>query len=272
MSIRQPAVAGQFYPADKEKLEYMIDSFLDRTKPVDLPGKLKGLIVPHAGYIFSGPIAAVGFKQLQSQNIKEAVVVLAGTSHQTFFEGLVFPEYKTFETPLGRVEVEELARKILQGKKGVVISDIPHKFEHSLEVELPFLQKTVSSFTIVPLLFGEGDYQQAAEILTLLFNELPHSKPVYLIVSADLSHYETYLAAKEIDSQTSRAINSLKPEEIPPEGTCGIKAIQAVLVLAQKAGWKIRLLDCRNSGDITGDKLQVVGYGAFAIYDPEIKK
>ncbi len=266
---REPAVAGTFYPAEKERLAHLVERFLDRAREVEVPGGLKGVIVPHAGYVFSGPVAATGFKLVQKQHLKNPIVILTGASHQAFFEGLVFPEYTAFETPLGKIQVEESAREILKKYPEVVISDIPHKFEHSLEVELPFLQKVISSFTIVPLLFGEGDYHRAGEILVELYNQLPSDRQLFLVVSTDLSHYQTYLAAKELDSQTCRAIVSLQPERIPLEGACGRRALQAILVLAQKAGWKIQLLDCRNSGDITGNKIQVVGYAAFAIFNPK---
>lgn len=278
--VREPAVAGQFYPADPQALQEQVDEFLANAQAVQAQGEIFGLLLPHAGYQFSGQVAAFGAKALEGKHFD--TIILIGNSHTERFDGIsVFPA-GFFKTPLGEIEIDnELAKKIMAENKRIFFKESAHQKEHSLEVELPFLQKTLQNFKIVPILFGNSggeDYKILAQAL------LKHiqNKNVLLLASSDLSHYPPYEKANYADKKTmgailtgevselEKTIRDLEKEGIEGAVTfaCGIDAIKTVMLVA--AGLEedeIKLLNYANSGDAEGgDKSRVVGYGAIGFF------
>lgn len=262
--IRNPAVAGQFYPADATILKKEIQTYLDEVKPVSFVSsdRPKAIVVPHAGYIYSAAVAASVYKHLipLKQQIKR--VVLLGPSHRVAFQGLAVPESGIFNTPLGNINVDQDAISRLTELPQVIVSERAHRDEHSLEVQLPFLQAVLSDFTLVPIVVGDAEPQQVAEAINLFWDV----DSTLVVISTDLSHYHTYDEARELDRHTSEAICNLKPELIGYDDACGRNGINGMLTLAKQKDLQVEMLDLRNSGDTAGSKDRVVGYGAYAIY------
>ena len=265
--VREPAVAGQFYPGKKAELTKMIDGFLAQVKGEPI-GKLRALICPHAGYIYSGPTAAYAYKQLVGRDI-QTVIILA-PSHTAYFQGASVPDADAYRTPLGLVEISLLADELAKGKPFVRAPKVrirggregtPHTYEHSLEVQLPFLQKVLKDFRLVPVVFGQVDPQAVAGKLADRLDD-----KTLLIASSDLSHYKPYDEAIGIDRKCIDAIRRLDTKGIDREQACGRGPILTLMHLAKKKGWKVQLLDYRNSGDTAGDKSGVVGYAAIAFF------
>jgi AmmeMemoRadiSam system protein B len=274
--LRFSAVAGQFYPEEKRELERMIDGFLKEVKIPEIEGEVFGLILPHAGYVFSGFVAAHGFKLISEKNFKD--VILIGDSHYEYFDGVSIWEKGFWETPLGKIRVnEELAKKILSYSKRFFIRDSAHLFEHSLEVQLPFLQKVLKDFEIVPIIFGSED-KDWKELAKAILNSM--EKNTLVIASSDLSHYPPYEVAKKVDSETIEAILKCDPREFskkmeelkenfPDVDTfaCAQDSIKTILEISKQKKAKAKLLKYQNSGEsIFGDKFQVVGYSAICFY------
>lgn len=279
LPIRKPAVAGQFYPADKKELEELIDYFLAKVRTEGVEGEILGLILPHAGYQFSGQVAAFGFKNLIGKEID--TVILIGNSHYEQFNGVsVYPK-GFFETPFGRVSIDsELANSIIKESERIFFKESAHLNEHSLEVQLPFLQKVLKNFKIVPILFGnvqKEDYQILAEAILKNIK----GKNILIIASSDLSHYPSYEAAKYADNELIEAILTGEIEEVERKITqlekknisnaftfaCGIDAIKTLMFIEKELGAnKIKLLKYANSGDILEDKSRVVGYAAIGFF------
>ncbi len=261
--IRQPAVAGMFYPAERATLQSTVRSLLDDNKTQTVDSRsLQGLIVPHAGYVYSGPVAAVGYScmaQLE-QDCHYTVVILA-PSHRVWFSGAVLPTASAFRTPLGDVTVAEEAAMLLDTSQ-VSTSDEAHREEHAIEVHLPFLQSVLRDFSIIPLLLGEAD----AEVLVDDIGSL-HIPNMLVIVSSDLSHYEPYEQAVRHDRETIARSIAREPRGIGGSDACGCIPIHVVQAMAVRAGWHLRLLDYRNSGDTAGDRSAVVGYAAIGIWE-----
>lgn len=258
--LRPPAVAGQFYPEEKKELEKMIDDYLSKAKPPEIEGEIFGLILPHAGYIFSGPVAAYGFKAISNQNFETVIII--GDSHYERFEGVSLWPAGFWQTPLGKVEVDkDLAQKILSASERFLVRDSAHLFEHSLEVEIPFLQKTLKNFKILPIVFGseDEDWPKLAEAIL----ENIRGKKVLIIASSDLSHYLPYQEAQKIDEKTLEAILRGDFQNLE---ACGKDSIKTLMEIAKNLGAKAKLLKYANSGDTAGDKSQVVGYAALAFY------
>lgn len=259
--IRPPAVADMFYPADEKVLKKMILGYL---KEVDLPkmdGKLKAIIAPHAGYVYSASIAAYAYKLLEKldQNIQWKILLL-GPSHRVFLNGVAVSDFKKWETPFGEVEIRDIRDEIGDNE---LIVDLPgaDAEEHSLEVQVPFLQTVLGNFVIYPLMLGDLNTKALAEYLT----EFCKRDDVIVVVSSDLSHYMEYNEAKEIDLETCKSISEIDIEGMQNRGdACGKMGILTLLHVARELKWKCKLLDYRNSGDTAGTKDQVVGYGAFA--------
>ena len=264
--VREPAVAGRFYPGDKAKLARMIDGFLGQVTGEKV-SKVRALICPHAGYVYSGPTAAYAYKQLAGTDVR-TVIVLA-PSHTARFTGASIPNADAYRTPLGLVQLSPLAETLAATKPFVRAptcrvrggQGTPHALEHSLEVQLPFLQTVLKTFQLVPVVYGQVDPKAVAEKLA------PHlDDHTLLIASSDLSHYKPYAAAMRTDRKCIDAIRSLDTSAIQPEQACGRGPILTVMHLAKAKGWKVRLLDYRNSGDPAGDKSAVVGYAAIAFF------
>lgn len=256
-SIRSAAVAGTFYPANTTKLQRMVTDFLREAKTEQT--SLKALIAPHAGYIYSGPVAASAYARLASQAESIKRVVLIGPAHRVGFVGIAAPNSTVFETPLGRITIANDAIDQLLAFPWVKRSDHPHLQEHSLEVHLPFLQTIINDFELVPLLVGHAEPVQVAEVIDRLWG----GPETLIVVSSDLSHYLDYKSASAIDAQTTQAIEALRDEDINFDQACGCLPVQGLLRVAKKRGLRCNTVDLRNSGDTAGPRDHVVGYGAY---------
>lgn len=256
-TVRQPAVAGMFYPDDPRVLRSMIDEFL-RTAKSD-GGAPKALIAPHAGYVYSGPIAASAYARLASVRDTVRRVVLLGPSHRVPFHGLAASSASQFLTPLGPVPVDQEAYNQILDLPQVRVLDEAHALEHSLEVHLPFLQEVLHDFAVVPLVVGEASASEVDEVLERLWG----GPETLIVVSSDLSHYHDYATARAMDSRTSKAIEALHPQAIDYDQACGRAPMNGLLEAARKHGLRVHTVDLRNSGDTAGPRDQVVGYGAY---------
>ena len=259
-NLRQPAVAGMFYPADPEQLRNDIDSYLANADKDDSPPK--ALIAPHAGYIYSGPIAASAYASLKAVADKIKKVVLLGPAHRVPFAGLAAPSSEGFITPLGVVPIDQQAIKNILALPQVVEMDAAHAQEHSLEVHIPFLQMVLDDFQLIPLVVGDANQQQVSEVLDMLWG----GEETLIVISSDLSHYNSYETACEMDRATSLAIERLQPEQIHYDMACGRNPVNGLLELAKQKGLHARTLDLRNSGDTAGPRDRVVGYGAYVFH------
>ncbi|MBK7898239.1 MAG: AmmeMemoRadiSam system protein B [Azonexus sp.] len=257
-TIRPPAVAGAFYPAEPSRLRAEVEGFL-ASPPVSGPWP-KALIVPHAGYVYSGAVAASAYRLLRSGGRRIRRVVLLGPCHRVALAGLAVPSTTSFATPLGAVCVDHEALAAVADLPQVVVSDAAHRAEHSLEVQLPFLQAVLGDFSLAPFAVGSASPQAVAEVLQRLWG----GPETLIVVSSDLSHYHPYREAREIDGASCRRILA-GGTDLGPQEACGAHALNGLLLAAGCHGLGISLLDCRNSGDTAGDRDRVVGYAAFAL-------
>jgi len=278
--VREPAVAGLFYPKDPTELSKAIDAYLAsaQAQPV---GELKALVCPHAGYPFSGPVAAYAYKLLAGRRYDTVVVM--GPSHYADLHAGSLPDAGLYRTPLGDVPISEKARRLASSRPFVLeppclvqrpdwwlessrlapIRDTAETWEHSVEVEIPFLQRTLGRFELVPVVCGDVDPARAARALAPILDER-----TLVVASSDLSHYYPYERARELDRACVNAICRLDIDAMESQQACGRIPILILMHVARERGWKARLLDCRNSGDTAGDKSRVVGYAAIAFYEP----
>ena len=257
--IRRPAVAGSFYPARPAALRAAVEGYLRDAGGAEGPAP-KAVIAPHAGYVYSGPVAASVYARLAPLRGQIERVVLLGPAHRVRLRGLALPAAEAFETPLGRVEVDRAARALLRGLAQVVESEAAHAEEHSLEVHLPFLQATLGRFHLVPLVVGDASPDEVAEVLGRLWG----GPETLIVVSSDLSHYLDYASARAVDARTTGAIEALAPEALEFEQACGCIPVQGLLQVARAKGLQVETLDVRSSGDTAGPRDRVVGYGAYA--------
>ncbi len=264
-SSRPPAVAGMFYPADPAELQREIRHYLTEAPAAAADAPLpKVLIVPHAGYVYSGPVAANAYARLAPLAGRIRRVVLLGPVHRVPVRGLAVPSVASFETPLGTVEVDREAIGRLAGLLQVVTSDRAHAQEHSLEVQLPFLQQVLGRFALVPLAVGEATAAEVAEVLVRLWG----GEETLVVVSSDLSHYLPYTAACAADRATVNAMLALE-STLDHAQACGAKPVNGLLAFARRRRLRPELLDLRNSGDTAGDRGRVVGYAALALYETD---
>lgn len=257
--IRQPVVAGSFYPADPAELETIINGYLDEVSDQRPETPPKALIVPHAGYVYSGPIAASAYAALRNLRSTVERVVLLGPSHRFPLRGLAASEADAFLTPLGMVPVDREALQPILHLAQVRILEGAHASEHSLEVQLPFLQRVLGRFSLVPLSVGDATSEEVAEVL----EELWGGEETLIVISSDLSHFNDYDTAKRLDAATTRAIEDCEPEQLAPESACGRVPVRGLLLAAKRHHLRCQTLDLRNSGDTYGPRNQVVGYGAY---------
>ena len=257
--IRPPAVAGQFYPDDPAELRRMVEGFLREVKSVTAPAP-KAVIAPHAGYVYSGPIAASAYAQLGAGRDTIKRIVLLGPSHRVAFRGLAASSAEAFATPLGSVPVDAEASHEIRSLPQVVVLDPAHADEHSLEVHLPFLQIVLDDFKIVPLIVGDASDEEVGQVIDRLWGG-PETR---FVISSDLSHYYDYGTAQRLDRATADAIEQLRPEDINEDQACGRIPVRGILCAAREHGLHARTVDLRNSGDTAGPRHQVVGYGAWA--------
>lgn len=260
--IREAAVAGQFYPGDAEALGRTVGFLLDEAQS---PGEVapKALIAPHAGYVYSGPTAAIAYARLRRFRDRYRRVVLLGPCHRVAVRGLALSGADAFRTPLGDVPLDRATIESLVSD-GIGVFDETHLFEHSLEVHLPFLQSVLDAFTLVPIVVGRTLPERVADVLDRIWD----GPETLIIVSSDLSHYLSYDQARHSDTDTCRAIENLDADAIDHDHACGATPVGGLLVAARRHGLKVRTLDLRNSGDTAGDRHQVVGYGAWEFIEP----
>jgi AmmeMemoRadiSam system protein B len=256
-------VAGLFYPGAAGELRRAVIGYIDDcpgTRPVRTP---KAIIVPHAGYSYSGPVAGCAYRLLRDAGSRIRHVVLLGPSHRVPMRGLAVPSVDAFATPLGEVRVDAAGRQRLRELGLVGVSDAPHAAEHSLEVQLPFLQTVLADFDVLPIAVGLAPREQVAKVLDAAWN----GADTLVVVSSDLSHYHTAEEARQLDGQTTRSILERR-SDISDELACGARGINGLMEVARSRGLTMELLDQRNSGDTAGDRSRVVGYGSYAAFEP----
>lgn len=259
MLTRQAAVAGTFYPHDPAELRSKIVSLLESNSREGVPPKV--LIVPHAGYLYSGPVAASAYSRLRPVADRIGRVVLLGPSHRVPLDGIALPKADIFVTPLGEIRVDQEACSSLRALDQICESERAHMMEHSLEVHLPFLQVVLPRFTIVPMVVGNAEPEEVAEAIDFVWG----GHETLIVVSSDLSHYRSYEEASELDAETTRAITALD-SHIDGEQACGCNAINGLMVVAKAQGLNVSVIDLRNSGDTAGCREHVVGYGAYELH------
>lgn len=261
-SVRPCAVAGAFYPADADELRSALADCRRGAAIVEPdPRPLKALIAPHAGYVYSGPIAASAYRLLEGARAGIRRVILIGPSHFVPFAGVAVPSVEAFRTPLGLVRIDDTGRRNVLRHSAVLVSDRPHAHEHSLEVQLPFLQEALGDFELLPLAAGAASGDEVGGVLELACD----ANDTLIVVSTDLSHYHDYATARQLDGATARAIVA-RERDFDGEQACGCVPLMGISHLARRHGLPVRLLDLRNSGDTAGERSRVVGYGAFALY------
>jgi AmmeMemoRadiSam system protein B len=258
ISTRPPAVAGSFYPGDTRTLTATVDQLLSGAKP-ETHFHPKALIVPHAGYVYSGSTAARAYALLAPRAAEIRRIILLGPTHRVAVNGMALPEAEAFSTPLGSIRLDAQAIASIAGLPQIVFSDPVHAYEHSLEVHLPFLQRVLDNFTLVPLAVGHAAPEAVAEVLDVLWG----GPETLIVVSSDLSHFLPYATAQQVDSNTCRHILQLDTH-IHPEQACGAFPINGLLLAANRRGLTPTLLGLCNSGDTAGDRSRVVGYAAFS--------
>lgn len=262
MLVRPAAVAGTFYPATPAALaEALRRSMAGAVEPAAGAAVPKALIVPHAGYVYSGPVAASAYQRLVPASAVIRRIVLLGPSHRVPLDGMAVPSSDAFATPLGLVPVDDEARRTALARPAVALQDLPHAPEHSLEVQLPFLQTVLESFAVLPVAVGRGRPEEVADLLDALWG----GPETMLVVSTDLSHYHPYDEASELDRRTAAAILAADAQGIGRTDACGSHALRGLLVAARRRHLTIEQIDLRSSGDTAGDRDRVVGYGAFAL-------
>lgn len=259
--VRPPAVAGTFYPADPVTLGAEVDSLLTDAQKPPAAGMPKALVAPHAGYRYSGPVAASAYATLRGGSEHVTRVVLLGPAHYVPVHGLAASSSDAFATPLGEVPLDGDARAIACAMPSVDVHDAAHAPEHSLEVQLPFLQRVLGEFSIVPFVIGRASPDAIADLL----DELWGGPETIIVVSSDLSHYHDHATATDRDRRTADAIVAGRGDELTTEAACGAYPVRGLLTAARRHGLAPALLDLRNSGDTAGPHDRVVGYGSFAL-------
>lgn len=259
--IREPAIAGQFYPADPTELRATVTGLLDAVPLVADAAPPKALVAPHAGYPYSGPVAASAYARIRPLAGQVRRVVLLGPSHRVPFCGIATTTATAYRSPLGDIPVDRKSLEAIAHLPGVQALDIAHGPEHSLEAHLPFLQVALGTFELVPLVVGDASSEQVATVLDRLWG----GPETLIVVSSDLSHFHDYATACRLDTASTRAIERLDEHALGPEQACGCRPLAGLLRLARQRGLTITTLDQRNSGDTAGPRDQVVGYGAWML-------
>lgn len=260
-TIRPTAVAGMFYPADPDELQQMVSGFLHEVT-ADASPPPKAIVVPHAGYIYSGPVAASAYARLAPRRDTIRRVVLLGPSHRVGFAGIASSSADYFHTPLGDVPLDHELQEQVMRLSGVHRLDQAHQMEHSLEVQLPFLQQVLDAFTLLPLVVGDARPEEVATVLRAVWG----GEETLIVVSSDLSHYHDYTTAQRMDRATSHAIEQLDPRAIDHGDACGRTPLNGLLLVAKEKQLHAETIDLRNSGDTAGPRDQVVGYGAYLFH------
>ncbi|MBN1633190.1 MAG: AmmeMemoRadiSam system protein B [Ignavibacteria bacterium] len=254
--IRKAVFSGGWYNGNPKELTAEIKEYLDQAKHINK--NVRAVIVPHAGYMFSGQVAAHSYKQISPDTKK---VFVLGTSHRYYLQGVCVGDYDYLETPLGRIKVSKDVKIILKEKHFSFIPEAD-KNEHSIEIELPFLKHILVDFEIIPLLVGSINYKELAGVIGNYIDD-----KTVIVVSVDLSHFHSYHEAKRLDEFTINAITSLNTDKIPDAEIDSPYAVLGVMELAKLNNWNVKLLEYKNSGDITGDLSRVVGYASIAFFN-----
>jgi hypothetical protein len=259
-SVRQPAVAGQFYPARSDRLRRDIEGYINQASLPEGLGRVRAVVAPHAGYVYSGPTAGYAFKALKQLPDRAWTVFLLGPAHRVPVRGVALGSYSAFRTPLGDVPVAVgRISEMLEAASFYTRAPRAHEPEHCLEVEVPFLQVSLAEFALVPMLFGQV---QPHEVAADLVNRLGEDD--LIVVSSDLSHFYPYDQAQQLDQSLLNALLAGDEEGVGDGEACGRTPLVAVMEIGDRKGWTPHLLDYRNSGDTAGDKSRVVGYGSIA--------
>lgn len=259
--IRPAAVSGTFYPGERANLTHVVDGLLAAADVPAAGGALpKAIVVPHAGFIYSGPVAAHAYARLRAQAHRIRRVVLLGPTHRVPVAGMALPDADSFATPLGNVAVDNDAVAAISRLPQVVVSAPAHAWEHSLEVQIPFLQRVLENFRLLPIAVGDASPAQVAEVLDILWG----GPETLFVVSSDLSHYLPYEVARQVDRRTIDAILALSEEPIGHDEACGGTPVNGLILAARRHRLHPELLDLRNSGDTAGGRDKVVGYAALS--------
>ena len=254
-AFRPAAIAGRFYPAEREDVLADVDRLLDEARATEHGASAAppdALLVPHAGWIYSGPTAAIGYASLGARSFDR--VVLIGPAHRVPLVGIAHPGARAMQTPLGLVPID------VDALEGIAASPAAHAQEHCLEVQLPFVQRLMPGARVVPLLVGRAPPREVHDVLARLWSD----ERTLVLVSSDLSHFLPYDVARAIDEETCDEIVSLHASEVTSERACGAAAIAGFLPLCAERGMRAELLDARNSGDTAGPRSEVVGYASIA--------
>lgn len=261
IKIRPTAVAGMFYPADPQELHREVSGYLSASEPNKgiRADDIKAIIAPHAGYVYSGPVAATAYRYLEELKSQVSNVILIGPSHRVPLLGLATSSADYFNTPLGNIPINRDITDELNDLPFVTELDQAHMMEHSLEVHLPFLQLTLGDFQLVPIVAGDASPDQVDQLITMALRH----KNTLLVISSDLSHYHDYQTAQKLDNATCHAIETLSIAELDSQHACGYIPVRGLLKYAKENGLTAKTVDCRNSGDTAGSHNEVVGYGAY---------
>ena len=261
-TTRPAAVAGMFYPADPLELQEQVDQYLfeDTYLSTRVP---KAIIVPHAGYIYSGSTAAAAYRSIMQFRHVIRKIILLGPAHRVPVSGLALPRVDQFQTPMGEIKLDTKATyKLVDDFPQITFSDQAHADEHSLEVQLPFLQSVLAGFRLIPLLVGDASEIEVADVIESLWG----GDECLIVISSDLSHFHDYKKANRLDAQTAEAIESFKGEELQDHSACGRTPISGMLRVARQHKLNVERFDLKNSGDTAGEKDQVVGYGSWGFF------
>ncbi|MDQ7056655.1 MAG: AmmeMemoRadiSam system protein B [Persephonella sp.] len=265
LTVREPAVSDMFYPADPAELSNMINQFLKNAEL--FPYKPEAVASPHAGYIYSGQTAAYSYRQFFNlDRNRHYTILLIGPSHYVPFEGISFGYYDYWLTPIGEVKVnkKEIEQFVLKNKNlPITLNTVPHLREHSLEVQVPFLQAVLEDFSIIPVIYGQIHYTVVEKVIEDIKRD---REDVIVVISTDLSHYYPDDVARSIDINCNLAVERLDLSYLDRCEACGKTGLAAIIDYAKQNGWKGKVLDYRTSGDTSGDRSSVVGYGSYTFF------
>jgi MEMO1 family protein len=254
-------VAGTFYPDEPERLLAELERAFGGVRTLEVAGPPKALIAPHAGYVYSGPVAATAYAALRPLRGIVSRVVVMGPSHRVRFAGLAVPTVDLLATPLGDVPIDAAGRDAVIGLPGVRAWDLPHDAEHSVEVHLPFIRHVLGEVAVLPVVVGDAPAEQVAAVLEAVWG----GPETVIVLSTDLSHYHPHAEAVVLDRATSEAIQAGRANDIGPHDACGSRPLRGLMVAAARHGLRTRAVDLRTSGDTAGPQDRVVGYGAFVL-------
>jgi MEMO1 family protein len=257
--IRPAAVAGLFYPEQPEALAALVDRLVAAGRPAGPPPR--ALIVPHAGYEYSGAVAGAAYARVAARRGAVARVVVIGPAHRVWLRGAAVSGAAAFATPLGPVPIDDDLRRRALARGGIAVHDAAHAYEHAIEVQLPFVQRVLGAVPVLPLVVGDATTAEVAAVLDAVWD----APETLVVVSSDLSHYLDRATATTRDRRTAAAIVACMPEQVRDDDACGAGPIRGLITVARRRGLDVQLLDLRTSADTVGDPAHVVGYGAFTV-------